>query len=98
MAESRAHLIASNRIAKKYGVEYNKGKGVDVRSKRATVEVETAGTVAEAPTQLKGHKGPVYIAGANQETIDKALEVTKGTTIGVMDSHGKVIKSSTRKR
>ena len=54
MAESRAHLIASNRIAKKYGVEYNNGKGVDVRSKRATVEVETAGTVAEVDAASAG--------------------------------------------
>jgi hypothetical protein len=98
MAESRAHKITSNRIAKKLGTEYNSGKGVDVKSKRATVEVETAGTATEAPSQLRGHKGPVYIAGANKEAVEKALEVAKGTTIGVMDSMGNIVKSSTRKR
>ena len=34
----------------------------------------------------QGFKKPVCIAGANQETVQKALEGTKGTTIGVMDS------------
>ena len=46
----------------------------------------------------QGFKKPVCIAGANQETVQKALEGTKGTTIGVMDSKGKILRRSTRKR
>lgn len=98
MTESRSHKIAANRIAKKYGVEYNDGAGPDVKSSRATVEVETADTVAGAAAQLRGHRGPVYIAGSNQEAVEKALEATKGTTIGVMDNSGNVLTRSTRKR
>lgn len=98
MTESRSHKTTANRIAKKLGTEYNNGSGVDVKSKRATVEVETPETVADAPNQLRGHRGPAYIAGTNQNAVNKALEVTKGTTIGVMDNQGNVVKSSTRKK
>ena len=73
-------------------------EGVDIKSKRATVEVETAESVSDAPGQLRGHRGPSYIAGTNKAAVEKALEVTKGTTIGVMDNQGKVLKKSTRKK
>jgi len=98
MGESRSHKTTANRIAGKFGVEYNDGEGVDIKSKHATVEVETSDTVAEAPGQLRGHRGPAYIAGSNQEAVEKALEVTKGTTIGVMDNQGNIVKRSTRKK
>ena len=98
MAESRSHKTTSNRIAQKYGVDYNNGEGVDVKSNRATVEVETPDTVNEGLGQLQGHRGPVYIAGTNQEAVDKAIEATEGTTIGVMDNQGNIVKSSTRKK
>jgi sulfur carrier protein ThiS len=62
--------------------EYNDGKGVDIRSKKATIEVETPETVADALGQLRGHQGPTYIAGTNKEAVNKALEITKGTTVG----------------
>ncbi|MFH1766178.1 MAG: hypothetical protein ABIF09_18485, partial [Gemmatimonadota bacterium] len=86
MAEERSHKTTANRIAQKYGAQYNNGEGVDIRSPRATVEVETPDTVAEASSQLRGHRGPVYIAGTNKGAVEKALETTKGTTIGVMDN------------
>jgi len=98
MSESRSHKATSNRIAQKYGVEYNDGKGVDIKSSRATVEVETPVSVTDAPSQLRGHRGPAYIAGTNKEAVDKALEVTKGTTIGVMDNQGNIVKRSSRKK
>ena len=98
MAESRSHKTTSNRIAKKFGTEYNNGEGVDIKSPRATVEVETPDTVSDAPKQLRGHRGPAYIAGTNKEAVQKALDVTQGTTIGVMDNQGKIVKRSTRKK
>lgn len=98
MTESRSHKTAANRIAQKLGTEYNNGPGVDVKSKRATVEVETPDTVPDALGQLRGHRGPVYIAGTNQDAVNKALETTKGTTVGVMDNQGKIVKRSTRKK
>jgi hypothetical protein len=97
MTESRSHKTTANRIAKKLNAEYNEKKGVDVKSKRATVEVEPPETVPEALRQLRGSRGPVYIAGTNKEAVDKALEITKNTTVGVMDNQGNILKSSTRK-
>lgn len=97
MTESRSHKATASRIAKKLKTVYNSGKGVDIKSTRATVEVETPETVSQAPSQLRGHKGPAYIAGTNQQAVKKALKVTEGTTIGVMDNQGNIIKSSSRK-
>jgi len=47
---------------------------------------------------LQGHHGPVFIAGTNKAAVEAALEATVGTTIGVMDNHGNVVKPSTRNR
>ncbi len=98
MPESKSHKATANRIAKKYNTDYNNGKGVDIKSTRATVEVETPNTVKNAPGQLRGHKGPAYIAGTNAEAVQKAIEVTKGTTIGVMNNQANIVKRSTRKK
>ena len=40
----------------------------------------------------------VYIAGADKQATDKALEATHRTTVGVMDSQGNILRPSTRKR
>ncbi|MDO9527780.1 MAG: hypothetical protein Q7J27_01330, partial [Syntrophales bacterium] len=92
------HKATVNRIVQRYSGEYNAQEGVDINSPFVgTVEVETEKTVGEAPTQLQGHKGSVYIAGTNKEAVAKALDTTKGTTIGVMDNKGNIVKSSTRR-
>ncbi|WP_423909134.1 hypothetical protein [Candidatus Spongiihabitans sp.] len=96
MSESKSHKTTANRIASKFHAGYNKGKGADIQTRDIAVEVETHETVSDAPRQLQGHKKPVYIAGTNQEAVSKALEKTEGTTIGVMDNQGNVIKESTR--
>ena len=98
MPESRSHKITANRIAKKFNTEYNDQEGVDINSSQLAVEVETPETVKDGIRQLKGFRKPVYIAGTNKEAVQKALELTKNTTVGVMDSHGKIIKKSTRKK
>ncbi len=98
MPESRSHKATANRIAQKYRTGYNDGEGVDIRSPRATVEVETPETVADAPRQLRGHRGRVYIAGTSQDAVQRALEVTEGTTIGVMDNQANIVKRSSRGR
>ena len=98
MSESKSHKATANRIAKKLNADYNSGKGVDIRSNAKTVEVETPGTVGGALGQLRGHRGPAYIAGTNKTAVEKALEATKGTTVGVMDNQGNIVKSSSRKK
>lgn len=98
MPESRSHKATSNRIAKKLGTTYESQDGVDIVTDRMAVEVETADSVRQGLQQLQGHRKPAYIAGTNQEAVEKALEATEGTTIGVMDNQGNVVKPSTRKR
>ena len=95
---SKKHDDAAKKIAKKYKVDYNLGQGADIQSSRAVVEVETSTTVQDGFRQLQGYRRPVYIAGADNQAIKKALEKTKGTTIGVMDQHGNIVKRSTRKK
>ena len=97
MAESKSHKTAANRLANKFGTEYNTGKGADIKTANIAIEVETPETVNDASRQLQGHEKPVYIAGTNKAAVDKALEATKRTTIGVMDNKGNVVKRSTRK-
>ena len=98
MSENKAHKATVNRIVQRYRGEYNAQEGADIKSPFVgIVEVETEKNVGEAPTQLQGHKGPVYIASTNKEAVDKALDTTKGTTIGVMDNKGNIVKSSTRR-
>lgn len=96
MAEGRSHRTTSNRLAKKFRTEYNDGPGVDIKADGITVEVETQDSVNDGKRQLQGHKGPVYIAGTNEEAVQRALEATKNTTIGVMDNRGNIRKRSTR--
>jgi len=97
MTESKSHKATSNRIAKKFKTDYNTGKGADIKTEKIAIEVETPETVNDASRQLRGHQKPVYIAGTNKEAVEKALDATKGTTIGVMDNQGKIVKRSTRK-
>ena len=97
MAEKRSHKATANRIALRFGTQYEGGEGVDINTPWATIEVESPKTVADAPTQLQGHRGPAYIAGTNKEAVEKALDVTEGTTIGVMDNQGNIVKPSTRR-
>ncbi len=96
MAESKKHRETAERIARNEGVKYNPSKGADVISKRRAIEVETVNTVSGGMQQLQGHRKPVYIAGTDERTIKAALKKTQGTTVGVMDNQGKVIRRSTR--
>jgi RNase P/RNase MRP subunit p30 len=96
MTEDRAHKATANRLAKKFQTEYTPEKGVDITNKRIAIEIESPQTVKDGIQQLQGYKKPVYIAGTNKEAVQKALEVTKGTTVGVMDNQGNILKKSRR--
>ena len=98
MPESRSHAATANRIARNIGTDYNRGPGADIQTDRVVIEVETPDSVGDASRQLRGHKKPVYVAGTNHKAVLLALEVTNGTTIGVMDNQGNIIKPSTRGR
>ena len=92
------HDTTADRLARKEGVEYNRSQGPDVKSTRRAIEVETTETVQDGFRQLQGFNKPVYIAGADAAATKAALEAAKGTTVGVMNSQGQIVKRSTRKR
>lgn len=97
MSAKKPHEATANRIAKKLNADYNKGKGPDVITSDMVVEVETPRSVNEGLSQLKGFRKPVYIAATDKSALQKALELTNNTTVGVMDSNGRIVKKSTRK-
>lgn len=92
------HDETAERLAQREGVDYNRGQGADVIGKRRVIEVETALTARDGLRQLQGHRKPVYIAGADAKATKAALKAAKGTTVGVMDPKGNIVKSSSRKR
>ena len=74
-ATNKAHTAAANRIARRYGGEYNPGEGPDIQTDELTVEVETSATLAEGMAKLQGVPGPVYVAVTNREGIPDALRI-----------------------
>ena len=98
MPESKSHKTTAKRIARKYRTDYNEGAGADIQASQIAVEVEPPESVADGIRQLQGYRKRVYIAGTNQEAVEKALEASEGTTVGVMDNQGNIIKASSRKR
>lgn len=96
MSESRSHTTTANRLAGKFGAEYNRGAGADIKAENVTIEVETPDTVADAGPQLQRHRRPVYVAGTNKEAVTRALARYRDSTIGVMDNQGNIVKPSTR--
>lgn len=96
MAEERSHKTTANRIAKKFGTA-PQTESPDIKTPKIKVEVETAASMPEGLGQLRGYRGPVYVAGTNREAVQKALDATANTTVGVMDNQGNIVKKSTRK-
>ncbi len=96
MSESRSHKTTAKRLAKMYNTDYNQGGGPDIKADNVTIEVETPESVTDAGRQLQGHRGSVYVAGTNKEAVESALKHYSGSTIGVMDNQGKIVKQSTR--
>lgn len=92
------HDKTAERLARKERVSYNRGRGPDINASRRAIEVETAKTARDGLRQLRGFRKPVYIAGADRAATAAALKATRGTTVGVMNSNGKIVKPSTRGR
>lgn len=92
------HDQTAGRLARREGVDYNQGQGADIIGSRRVIEVETVATAGDGLRQLQGYRRPVYIAGADADATEAALKAAEGTTVGVMNSQGKIVKSSTRRR
>ena len=90
------HDATAERIAKRYGVEYNRRRGPDIIAPTMIIEVETVQTVSDAFRQLQGVRKPVYVAGADDISTKAALAAPHDDTIGVMDPEGRILRYSTR--
>ena len=91
------HDLTAKRIAAKKRGRYNRRKGADIKTRHQVIEVETIFTVRDAARQLQGYRCPVYVAGADAAATKAALKYYDGTTIGVMNPYGKILKPSYRK-
>ena len=97
--ESAEHEAIAKRIARKHGVEYKpERRGPDVQAPARVVEVGVdPARVAEEIRQVRRSTRPRYVAGPGP-FARKALRATKGSGVGVMNAHGKVLKRGTRGR
>lgn len=89
---NKAHTATANRIAKSLGTAVNDGPGFDIQLDNITVEVETTASMLEAEARLAQLSGKVYIAMTNKDGVTEALAATKGSRVGIMDPHGKIVR------
>lgn len=91
-------VIVAKALAEKHGGRYHRGRGPDIRTDKIIINVETSRSLQSACGRLRGFRGPVYIACANDRDLDKARGLITGKTIGLMNSAGRILKKSTRGR
>ena len=97
MSKSKHDQIAED-LARKFGTEYKKHKGIDIVTGNRVIEVETTKEgIYQGINQVKRSPKARYIA-VNDRNLQNALNATEGTGIGVMNSKGKIIKRASRKR
>jgi Holliday junction resolvasome RuvABC endonuclease subunit len=91
------HDEIAERIAEKVGTEYKAHKGIDIVKDKA-IEVETKkNSLSQGLQQVIRSQKPRYLA-VNKPNIKNALDVTKGTGVGVMGPTGRIIKRASRKK
>ncbi|MFH1686892.1 MAG: hypothetical protein ABIE70_05150 [bacterium] len=96
MAKSK-HDQISERLARKHGVVYNRGKGPDVKGKDQTIEVAvTPSDIRSSVAQVCHHRKP-YIA-TDKPHLDQVLDAARHTKVGVMDEHGNIVKRTGGKK
>lgn len=90
MAKSKHDQIAE-RFAEQENVEYNRGKGPDVKGKDRTLEIAVSSSdVQSSVKQVRRYRKPYIVT--TPELVEKALDVTKGTGVGVMKLNGQIVK------
>ena len=89
---NKAHTATANRIARSLGTAVNDGPGFDIQLDDVTVEVETTASMLEAEVRLADLPGKVYIAMTNKDGVSEALSATRGSRVGIMDPHGKIVR------
>jgi len=97
MSKSKHDQIAEG-LAKKFGTNYKKHKGIDIVTNNRVIEVETTKSgIYQGIKQAKRSSKARYIA-VNGRNIQNALDATERTGIGVMDERGRIAKRAGRKK
>ena len=97
MVKSKHDEIAE-KLAKKFGTEYKKSKGIDIVTNDRVIEVEAKkDSLSQGKKQVQRSSKARYLA-VNEPNIKNALKATKGTGIGVMNQTGRIVKKAGRKR
>lgn len=97
MGKSKHDEIAE-KLAKKFGTEYKKNKGIDIVTKDKVIEVETKkNALSQGIKQVQNYQKARYLA-VNKINIKNALKATKGSSIGVMRPTGRIVKRAKRKK
>lgn len=81
-----------DRVAGKHGGKH-RPLGMDLHSGNKAIEIKvTRGDLYNAVSQLKASRKQCKYVATPSELRDKALALTKGTGIGVIDGNGRIIK------
>ena len=96
--ESQKHKRIAGQLADKLKTEYNPGKGVDIKTRDAAIEVEVSKeTLNHGISQLKRSRKPRKYLAVPEELTNEAIKKTRNTGIGVMNQSGKIVKRSRKK-
>ncbi|WP_254513325.1 hypothetical protein [Anatilimnocola floriformis] len=91
---NKAHTAVVNRIVTRYQGTALNGGLFDVSAGEWLIAVETTATLATTFARIQALTGTHYIAVTNQESLDEALRLTDGTSVGVMNSQGDIVKTA----
>ena len=92
------HDEIAEKLAKKFGAEYKKDKGIDIVTKNRVIKVETKkNSLSQAKKQVQNSPKARYIA-VNRINIKNTLNATKGTGIGIINQTGRIAKKAERKK
>lgn len=94
MARESQHDRIARRVARLHGGEYVRAKGADIVAPRLVGKVEVRpGKLEEGIRQLRGYRKPRYLVVPDR-LVERAQSRTEGLKVGVMDQHGRVVKSA----
>jgi hypothetical protein len=91
---NKAHSAVVNRILSRYQGTLADDGAIDVIADGMQIAVETTATLPGNIQQLLALTGTCYIAVTNQESLVEALRLTAGSSVGVMNARGEIIKAA----
>jgi hypothetical protein len=91
---NKAHSAVVNRILARYQGTLAEDGAIDIIAGEMLIAVETTATLPANIAQILEISGQRYVAVTNQESLVEALRLTEGTSVGVMDARGEIVKAA----